>query len=113
MFIADNWKDYEVIDTSCKEKLERWGDYILVRPDPQVIWNTPKTANGWKHMNAHYHRSAKGGGDWEFFDLPEQWQISYKSPSFDTTLKFNLSRSVSSTPDFFRNRQQTGTGLGK
>ena len=90
MFIADNWKDYEVIDTSCKEKLERWGDYILVRPDPQVIWNTPKTAKGWKHMNAHYHRSAKGGGDWEFFDLPEQWQISYKSPSFDTTLKFNL-----------------------
>ena len=65
MFIAQNWKDYEVIDTSDKEKLERWGDYILVRPDPQVIWNTPKTNKGWKHMNAHYHRSAKGGGDWE------------------------------------------------
>ena len=55
MFIAQNWKDYEVIDTSDKEKLERWGDYILVRPDPQVIWNTPKTNKGWKHMNAHYH----------------------------------------------------------
>ena len=86
MFIAQNWKDYEVIDTSDKEKLERWGDYILVRPDPQVIWNTPKTNKGWKHMNAHYHRSAKGGGDWEFFDLPKQWQISYNSPSFDTPL---------------------------
>jgi 23S rRNA (cytosine1962-C5)-methyltransferase len=90
MFIAQNWKDYEVIDTSDKEKLERWGDYILVRPDPQVIWNTPKTNKGWKHMNAHYHRSAKGGGDWEFFDLPKQWQISYNSPSFDTPLIFNL-----------------------
>ena len=53
MFIAQNWKDYEVIDTSDKEKLERWGDYILVRPDPQVIWNTPKTNKGWQHMNAH------------------------------------------------------------
>ena len=90
MFIAQNWKDYEVIDTSDKEKLERWGDYILVRPDPQVIWNTPKTNKGWKHMNAHYHRSAKGGGDWEFFDLPKQWQISYNSPSFDTPLILNL-----------------------
>ena len=59
MFIAQNWKDYEVIDTSDKEKLERWGDYILVRPDPQVIWNTPKTNKGWKHMNAHYHRVPK------------------------------------------------------
>ena len=57
MFIADNWKDYEVIDTSCGEKLERWGDYILVRPDPQVIWDTPKNDKRWKHMNGHYHRS--------------------------------------------------------
>lgn len=90
MWVADNWKDYEVIDTSNGEKLERWGDYILVRPDPQVIWDTPKNEKGWKHMNGHYHRSAKGGGSWEFFNLPEVWQISYNSPSFDTTLKFNL-----------------------
>ena len=60
MWIADGWKDYEVIDTSCGEKLERWGDYLLVRPDPQVIWDTPKVNKGWKHMNGHYHRSKKG-----------------------------------------------------
>lgn len=84
MWIANNWKDYEVIDCSQGEKLERWGDYTLVRSDPQVIWNTPKTDRGWKKMNAHYHRSQKGGGEWEFFDLPKQWTIDYK------TLKFNL-----------------------
>jgi 23S rRNA (cytosine1962-C5)-methyltransferase len=81
MFIAENWKDYEVIDTSAGEKLERWGDYLLVRPDPQVIWNTPKTQKGWHKMNGHYHRSKKGGGEWEFFDLPEQWDISYELPT--------------------------------
>ena len=74
MWIADGWNDYEVIDCSEGEKLERWGDYLLVRPDPQVIWNTPKTHRGWKKMNGHYHRSSKGGGEWEFFDLPEQEQ---------------------------------------
>lgn len=83
MWIADNWKDYEVIDTSSGEKLERWGDYRLVRPDPQVIWNTPKTNAGWRRMNGHYHRSSKGGGEWEFFDLPEQWTINYKTLSFN------------------------------
>ncbi|MDY3746400.1 MAG: class I SAM-dependent methyltransferase [Lachnospiraceae bacterium] len=77
MWTANHWKDYEVIDTSAGEKLERWGQYILVRPDPQVIWNTPKKDNGWKKMNGHYHRSNKGGGQWEFFDLPEQWTINY------------------------------------
>ena len=82
MWIADGWKDYEVIDTSCGEKLERWGDYLLVRPDPQVIWDTPKVNKGWKHMNGHYHRSKKGGGEWEFFDLPEQWEIHYKDLTF-------------------------------
>ncbi|EET60100.1 hypothetical protein BRYFOR_07951 [Marvinbryantia formatexigens DSM 14469] len=82
MWIADGWKDYEVIDTSAGEKLERWGDYILVRPDPQVIWNTPRKERGWKHPNAHYHRSKRGGGEWEFFDLPEQWSIHYKSLTF-------------------------------
>ena len=82
MWIADGWKEYEVIDTSCGEKLERWGDYLLVRPDPQVIWDTPKVYKGWKHMNGHYHRSKKGGGEWEFFDLPEQWDIHYKDLTF-------------------------------
>lgn len=84
MWTADKWKDYEVLDASSGEKLERWGDYILVRPDPQVIWNTPKEHSGWQKKNGHYHRSSKGGGEWEFFNLPNQWQISYK------TLTFNL-----------------------
>lgn len=77
MWIAQNWNDYEVLDTSSGEKLERWGDYLLVRPDPQVLWNTPRTHTGWKKRNGHYHRSSKGGGEWEFHGLPEEWQISY------------------------------------
>ncbi len=82
MWIASDWKDYEVLDTSGGEKLERWGQYILVRPDPQVIWNTEKNNKGWKKPNAHYHRSSKGGGEWEFFDLPKQWNVSYKGLTF-------------------------------
>lgn len=82
MWAAENWKDYEVIDTSKGEKLERWGNYILLRPDPQVLWDTPKTNPAWKKLNAHYHRSKKGGGEWEFFDLPEQWCIHYKELTF-------------------------------
>ena len=80
MWIADRWKDYCVIDCSAGEKLEHWGPYTLVRPDPQVIWDTPKTNKGWKKMNGHYHRSAKGGGEWEFFDLPQEWTIHYELP---------------------------------
>lgn len=83
MWIADEWKDYEVIDCSEGEKLERWGDYILLRPDPQVLWNTPKTNKAWKKLNGHYHRSKSGGGEWEFFDLPEQWSINYKDLTFN------------------------------
>lgn len=83
MWIADGWKDYEVIDASNGEKLERWGKYILVRPDPQVIWDTKKEERGWKIKNAHYHRSNKGGGEWEFIDLPKQWQIHYKELTFN------------------------------
>ena len=82
MWIADGWKDYEVIDTSAGEKLERWGDYILLRPDPQVIWDTPRRDKKWHKLNAHYHRSSRGGGEWEFFDLPEQWSIHYGSLTF-------------------------------
>ncbi len=80
MWIAKNWKDYEVLDTSAGEKLERWGKYILVRPDPQVIWDTPHDHEGWRRKNGHYHRSAKGGGEWEFFDLPDEWTVSYPLP---------------------------------
>ncbi|MGN0295254.1 MAG: class I SAM-dependent methyltransferase [Lachnospiraceae bacterium] len=82
MWIADNWKDYEVIDTSGGEKLERWGKYLLVRPDPQVIWTGDEKNRGWKRPNAHYHRSKKGGGEWEFIDLPEQWSIHYRNLTF-------------------------------
>ncbi|MCR4653699.1 MAG: class I SAM-dependent methyltransferase [Eubacterium sp.] len=83
MWIADQWKDYEILDTSSGEKLERWGEYRLVRPDPQVIWNTPKSDKGWKRKNGHYHRSTRGGGEWEFFDLPEQWSIGYRDLTFN------------------------------
>ena len=82
MWIANNWKDYEVLDTSGGEKLERWGKYLLVRPDPQVIWNTPHEHPGWKKKNGHYHRSSKGGGEWEFLNLPDEWSISYKELTF-------------------------------
>ncbi len=82
MWVADNWKDYRVLDCSRGEKVERWGEYILVRPDPQVIWDTPKKSKAWKKKNAHYHRSSKGGGEWEFFDLPEQWSINYRDLTF-------------------------------
>lgn len=82
MWVADNWKDYEVIDTSSGEKLERWGKYVLLRPDPQVIWSTPKKDPNWKKLNGHYHRSNKGGGEWEFFNLPEQWSINYRNLTF-------------------------------
>lgn len=82
MWIADQWKDYELLDTSSGEKLERWGKYQLVRPDPQVIWKTERVLPGWRKPNARYHRSSKGGGEWEFFDLPEQWSIHYRNLTF-------------------------------
>ena len=82
MWTADHWKDYEILDTSGGEKLERWGKYLLVRPDPQVIWNTEKNHPGWKKKNGHYHRSSRGGGEWEFFHLPEQWSIRYGGLTF-------------------------------
>jgi len=94
MWIADSWKDYEVLDCSAGEKLERWGTYTLLRPDPQVIWDTKKKIPEWKKLNGHYHRSSKGGGEWEFFSLPEEWSIQYQLPDNgilkDGTLTFNL-----------------------
>ena len=82
MWIADTWTDYEVLDTSSGEKLERWGDYYLVRPDPQVIWQTEKNNPLWIHPNGHYHRSSKGGGSWEMKNLPETWQITWRDLTF-------------------------------
>ena len=82
MWVADQWKEYEIIDCSRGEKLERWGDYILLRPDPQVLWDLPRMNPAWKKLNGHYHRSNKGGGEWEFFDLPKQWSINYKDLAF-------------------------------
>ncbi len=84
MWIADNWTDYEVLDATDGEKLERWGDYILVRPDPQIIWSTPRSHKGWEKKNGHYHRSSRGGGEWEFFHLPDEWSISYELRSQDS-----------------------------
>ncbi|MCI6684175.1 class I SAM-dependent methyltransferase [Roseburia faecis] len=89
MWLADQWNDYEVIDCSKGEKLERWGDYLLVRPDPQVIWDTPRKEKGWRKMNGHYHRSSKGGGEWEFFQLPKEWTIQYSLP-INKKLTFHL-----------------------
>ncbi len=84
MRIADNWKDYELIDTSSKERLERWGDVILIRPDPQIIWETPKTNPLWKQANARYHRSSTGGGQWQVYKkLPPQWSIGYRDLTFN------------------------------
>ena len=100
MWLADQWKDYEVLDTSNGEKLERWGDYFLVRPDPQVLWDTPKKLRQWKKPNGHYHRSHKGGGQWEFFDLPKTWDIQYKELKFHLqpfSFKHTASSSVGGT----------------
>ena len=82
MFLADSWTDYEVLDTGDGEKLERWGDIILRRPDPQTIW--PKAQEKlWKSAQAHYHRSERGGGEWEFLKkLPERWTVSHEGLNF-------------------------------
>ena len=83
MWQADEWKDYEVLDTSRGEKLERWGKYVLVRPDPQVIWNTPKNDPLWRKYDARYCRSSTGGGAWSEHRLPEHWQVRYKELTFN------------------------------
>ena len=82
MWVANNWKDYRVIDTSSGEKLEMWGKYSLIRPDPQVIWKTDKKHPLWKKADASYKRSKSGGGAWNENRLPESWVISYGELSF-------------------------------
>ena len=83
MWLADAWKDYEVLDTSGGEKLERWGKYVLVRPDPQGIWNTPKDDPLWRKYDARYARSSTGGGKWANLRLPEHWQVKYRELTFN------------------------------
>ena len=82
MWIADKWEDYELIDCGGGEKLERWGRQILVRPDPQAIWETPHANRGWKNAQGRYHRSSTGGGHWDKEKLPEQWQMRYRDLTF-------------------------------
>lgn len=89
MWISDGWTDYEILDTANGRKLERWGDYILDRPDPQVIWKDPLYPELWDSANGVYHRSGSGGGSWEIRSLPEVWQISYRL-STGKKLTFNL-----------------------
>lgn len=82
MFVSDNWKDYELIDASDGERLERWGKYILIRPDPQVIWHGAKASPLWKRADASYKRSSKGGGAWQESRVPESWTIGYRNLTF-------------------------------
>lgn len=83
MLRADDWKDYELIDTGDGEKLERWGPYILRRPDPQVIWPSSGSQKMWEEVDGHYHRSKSGGGSWEYKrKMPERWKISYDKLTF-------------------------------
>ncbi len=84
MRYSTDWKDYELIDASSGERLERWGDIILIRPDPQIIWNTPKKNPLWRKAHARYHRSSSGGGQWEVMKkIPDVWQVRYKSLTFN------------------------------
>lgn len=86
LLLADKWKEYELIDMGNGEKLERWGDYVLRRPDPQIMWPMQSEWALWKNPHGHYHRSARGGGQWEHKKkYPEKWVINYKD------LKFNIS----------------------
>ncbi|MCL1823336.1 MAG: class I SAM-dependent methyltransferase [Oscillospiraceae bacterium] len=84
MRIANNWRDYELIDASGGERLERWGEVVLIRPDPQIIWQTSVPLDPlWASADAHYVRSSSGGGNWEFNkQLPESWIINYKNLRF-------------------------------
>lgn len=82
MFKADNWKDYELIDASDGEKLERWGSYVLIRPDPQIIWSSPRKNPLWKKADGIYRRSSSGGGEWIKKDIPEEWTVGYGDMKF-------------------------------
>ena len=84
MDVANNWKDYEILDMANGEKLERWENIILIRPDPQIIWKEKSYPEKWKNANAKYNRSNTGGGNWNFIKpLPKSWQIKYKDLTFN------------------------------
>ncbi len=84
MRISENWKDYELIDCSDGERLERWGNIILIRPDPQIIWRTGKKNSLWNNAHARYHRSNKGGGYWEMYKkFPDSWSINFNNLVFN------------------------------
>ena len=84
MIISDKWNDYEILDMANGEKLERWGNIVLIRPDPQIIWKDKSKPALWKKANAHYHRSKSGGGEWEYIkNVPKVWQIKYKNLTFN------------------------------
>ena len=83
MWLSDKWQDFELIDCSGGEKLERWGKYLLVRPDPQAIWETPRNDERWVQAGGRYHRSETGGGSWTKDKLPESWQINYGELTFN------------------------------
>lgn len=84
MILSNEWKDYEILDMANGEKLERWGNIYLIRPDPQIIWKDKSKPELWKKANAHYHRSKTGGGEWEYIKkVPESWQIKYKDLTFN------------------------------
>jgi len=83
MYIANNWIDYELLDTGNGEKLERWGEYVLRRPDPQIIWPLLEETKQWRGADGHYHRSSSGGGQWQFrSELPERWTIRWNDLRF-------------------------------
>ena len=82
MWVCDQWKDYELLDASDGEKLERWGKYILIRPDPQVLWRGVKNSPYWKKSDADYRRSSSGGGSWSENRLPESWTVNYRDLTF-------------------------------
>ena len=86
MWLAGQWTDYELLDCGRGEKLERWGDHLLVRPDPQAIWSTPRSHRGWKQPDARYARSRTGGGQWADKSVPQRWQIHYQDLTFQVGL---------------------------
>jgi hypothetical protein len=102
MWVSDKWADYELLDCSGGEKLERWGSFILRRPDPQAIWDTPKKLSQWQAADAVYERDRTGGGSWIKSKVPESWSIGYKS------LKFNARLMNFKHTGIFRSRPLTG-----
>ncbi len=82
MWYSKNWQEYELLDASDGERLERWGKYVLIRPDPQIIWHGEKRHPLWKKADAAYHRSSSGGGAWRENDLPAEWKIRYRDLIF-------------------------------